>query len=48
MLFDLRCCGFDRVMANSRFFFSDLKSGKCSSVVEARLLWFRFWGDQKC
>ncbi|WZZ21476.1 hypothetical protein YC2023_122863 [Brassica napus] len=34
-------------MANSRFFFSDLKSGKCSSVVEARLLWFRFWGDQK-
>ncbi|KAG2282717.1 hypothetical protein Bca52824_053937 [Brassica carinata] len=28
-------------MANSRFFFSDLKSGKCTSVVEARLL--RFW-----
>nr|VDD44805.1 unnamed protein product [Brassica oleracea] len=44
MLFDLRCCGFDRVMANSRAFFSDLKSDKCSSVVEARLLWFRFWG----
>ena len=34
----------DRVMANSRAFFSDLKSDKCSSVVEARLLWFRFWG----
>ncbi|KAF3586907.1 hypothetical protein F2Q69_00029121 [Brassica cretica] len=31
-------------MANSRAFFSDLKSDKCSSVVEARLLWFRFWG----
>ncbi|CAN7094816.1 unnamed protein product [Brassica rapa subsp. narinosa] len=28
-------------MAISRVFFSDLKSGKCSSVVEARLL--RFW-----
>ncbi|WZZ44402.1 hypothetical protein YC2023_040661 [Brassica napus] len=28
-------------MANSRFLFSDLKSGKCTSVVEARLL--RFW-----
>ncbi|WZZ36509.1 hypothetical protein YC2023_019910 [Brassica napus] len=28
-------------MANSRAFFSDLKSGKCSSIVEARLL--RFW-----
>ncbi|KAH0879477.1 hypothetical protein HID58_066871 [Brassica napus] len=42
MLFDLRCCGFDRVMANSRVFFSDLKSDKCSSVVEARLLWFRY------
>ncbi|CAN6817497.1 unnamed protein product [Brassica oleracea] len=29
-------------MAISRVFFSDLKSGKCSSVVEACLL--RFWG----
>ncbi|CAN6883053.1 unnamed protein product [Brassica oleracea] len=29
-------------MANSRVFFSDLKSDKCSSVVEARLLWFRY------
>ncbi|KAH0863213.1 hypothetical protein HID58_080424 [Brassica napus] len=38
MLYDLRCCGFDRVMANSRVFFSDLKFDKCSSVVEARLL----------
>ncbi|KAG2314637.1 hypothetical protein Bca52824_017759 [Brassica carinata] len=28
-------------MANSRVFFSNLKSGKCSSVVEVRLL--RFW-----
>ncbi|KAL0721976.1 hypothetical protein Bca4012_036575 [Brassica carinata] len=28
-------------MANSRVFFSDLKSGRCSSIVEARLL--RFW-----
>ena len=28
-------------MAISKVFFSDLKSGKCSSVVEARLL--RFW-----
>ncbi|CAN7031589.1 unnamed protein product [Brassica rapa subsp. trilocularis] len=28
-------------MANSRAFFSDLKSGKCSSILEARLL--RFW-----
>ncbi|KAG2330086.1 hypothetical protein Bca52824_001266 [Brassica carinata] len=28
-------------MANSKVFFSDLKSGRCSSVVEARLL--RFW-----
>uniref|UniRef100_A0A0D2ZT57 DUF223 domain-containing protein n=1 Tax=Brassica oleracea var. oleracea TaxID=109376 RepID=A0A0D2ZT57_BRAOL len=28
-------------MSISRVFFSDLKSGKCSSVVEARLL--RFW-----
>ncbi|KAL0758403.1 hypothetical protein Bca101_074553 [Brassica carinata] len=27
-------------MAISKVFFSDLKSGKCSSVVEARLLWF--------
>ncbi|CDY54731.1 BnaCnng27550D [Brassica napus] len=27
-------------MSISRVFFSDLKSGKCSSVVEARLLWF--------
>ncbi|KAG5388952.1 hypothetical protein IGI04_030493 [Brassica rapa subsp. trilocularis] len=30
-------------MANSRVFFSDLKSANCSSVVEARLL--RFWVD---
>ncbi|CAN6844771.1 unnamed protein product [Brassica oleracea] len=30
-------------MANSRVFFSDLKSGNCSSVVKARLL--RFWVD---
>ncbi|KAH0878563.1 hypothetical protein HID58_065957 [Brassica napus] len=29
------------VMSNPRVFFSDLKSGKCSSAVEARLL--RFW-----
>ncbi|CAF2132783.1 unnamed protein product [Brassica napus] len=28
-------------MAISRVFFSDLKSGKCSSVAEARIL--RFW-----
>lgn len=28
-------------MANTRVFFSDLKSGRCSSFVEARLL--RFW-----
>ncbi|KAF8113063.1 hypothetical protein N665_0057s0015 [Sinapis alba] len=28
-------------MANSRVLLSDLKSGKCSSVVETRLL--RFW-----
>ncbi|CAG7864634.1 unnamed protein product [Brassica rapa] len=28
-------------MAISRVFFSDLKTGKCSSVVEARLL--RYW-----
>ncbi|KAF8094782.1 hypothetical protein N665_0353s0013 [Sinapis alba] len=28
-------------MANSKVFFSDLKSGRCSSAVEARLL--RFW-----
>ncbi|CDY37296.1 BnaA01g25160D [Brassica napus] len=28
-------------MSISRVFFSDLKSSKCSSVVEARLL--RFW-----
>ncbi|WZY74538.1 hypothetical protein YC2023_006778 [Brassica napus] len=28
-------------MANSRVFFSDLKSSKCTSVVEARLL--QFW-----
>ncbi|KAG2303624.1 hypothetical protein Bca52824_032275 [Brassica carinata] len=28
-------------MANSKVFFSDLKAGRCSSVVEARLL--RFW-----
>ncbi|KAJ0265510.1 hypothetical protein HA466_0017840 [Hirschfeldia incana] len=28
-------------MANTRVFFSDLKAGRCSSVVEARLL--RFW-----
>ncbi|KAH0928667.1 hypothetical protein HID58_014394 [Brassica napus] len=28
-------------MANSRVFFSDWKTGGCSSVVEARLL--RFW-----
>ncbi|KAG2315080.1 hypothetical protein Bca52824_018202 [Brassica carinata] len=28
-------------MANPKVFFSDMKSGKCSSVVEARLL--RFW-----
>lgn len=28
-------------MSTPRVFFSDLKSGKCSSVVEARLL--RFW-----
>ncbi|KAF2617179.1 hypothetical protein F2Q68_00038307 [Brassica cretica] len=32
-------------MANTRVFFSDLKSGgKCSSVVEARLL--RYWEAQ--
>ncbi|KAF3550348.1 hypothetical protein DY000_02009874 [Brassica cretica] len=28
-------------MAMAKVFFSDLKSGRCSSVVEARLL--RFW-----
>ena len=28
-------------MAMSRVFFSDLKTGKCSSVVEGRLL--RYW-----
>lgn len=28
-------------MSNSKVFFSDLKSGMCSSTVEARLL--RFW-----
>ncbi|KAH0927302.1 hypothetical protein HID58_019558 [Brassica napus] len=32
---------FRFVMSTPRVFFSDLKSGKCSSAVEARLL--RFW-----
>ncbi|KAH0898764.1 hypothetical protein HID58_048332 [Brassica napus] len=34
-------CIQSNLQAQSRFFFSDLKSGKCTSVVEARLL--RFW-----
>ncbi|CAF2076329.1 unnamed protein product [Brassica napus] len=33
-------------MANSKVLFSGLKFGKCSSVVEARLM--RFWEGQKC
>lgn len=32
-------------MANSRVFFSDLKTGKCSSTVEARML--RLWEAKK-
>ncbi|KAH0906542.1 hypothetical protein HID58_038369 [Brassica napus] len=32
---------FSFVMSTPRVFFSDLKSGKCSSAVEVRLL--RFW-----
>ncbi|KAH0912038.1 hypothetical protein HID58_035359 [Brassica napus] len=36
----MRFC-FSFIMSTPRVFFSDLKSGKCSSAVEARLL--RFW-----
>ncbi|KAH0892687.1 hypothetical protein HID58_055116 [Brassica napus] len=34
-------CIQSNLQAKRRFLFSDLKSGKCTSVVEARLL--RFW-----